>query len=345
MTTRQLPTVSVLMPAYNYARYVKRAITSVMEQDYPAELLNLIVVDDGSTDNTAAVVEQLVRQYSGRVQLIQQANAGASAAYNTALAAATGELIAILDADDVWLNKKIKRQVKEFTDNPKLGMVFCDMQVVDEHESPIRPSQVGDIGQFPRRAFARLLCRNVATASSILIRADLAKPLEPGIPYSDWWFAVHAAEHDEVLFMPEALALYREHGANLTSGVGGEAGIREHRKEISFQLWALRNMDLDSLTMKEIKLVWLGVEEHASRALKAGLSFFVELVDVTDEDRERGAELAQQAKQLSDGGDPRQEAVLLLRSLGHDPYAATVLERFFEVTVNAQPSPEAAAGA
>jgi glycosyltransferase involved in cell wall biosynthesis len=323
--TQQLPTISVLMPAYNYARYVARAITSVLEQDYPPELLRLVVVDDGSTDDTAAVVQELVRLHPARVQLIQQPNAGASAAYNTALAAAAGDLIAILDADDVWLPQKTRRQVDEFIANPDLGMVFCDMLVVDQHEATVRPSQVGNIGAFPRRAFARLLCQNVATASSIVIRRDLAKPLLPEVPYSDWWFALCAAEHDEVLYIPEPLALYREHGANLTSGVSGAAGVREHRKEIAFQLWALRNMDLDSLTDQEVALVWSGVEEHAGRALRSAGTFFATLVDVSEHDRRRGSELAQEAKEARGGVDGDREAVLLLRSLGHDPYATSVL--------------------
>jgi hypothetical protein len=331
MTTRQLPTVSALMPAYNYARYVQRAITSVLEQDYPPELLDLVVVDDGSTDDTAAVVGELVARYPDRVRLIQQPNSGASAAYNTALAAAGGELIAILDADDVWLADKTRRQVGEFIDNPELGMVFCDMRVVDEHEVMVRPSQVGNIGEFPRRAFARLLCQNVATASSILIRRDLAKPLRSEVPYSDWWFALCAAEHDEVLYIPEPLALYREHGANLTSGVSGAAAVREHRKEIAFQLWALRHMDLSSLTVPEVALVWQGIELHAGRALQAAETFFLTLADIAAGDRLRAAELAREAEQARERRDAGQEAILLLRSLGHDPFADAVVVRLHEV--------------
>ena len=327
MNNEQLPTVSVLMPAYNYARYVERAIRSALEQDYPPDLLHVIVVDDGSTDDTAAVVQKLVDQYPQRVQLLRQANAGASAAYNTALGVAAGDLIAILDADDVWLPAKTRRQVAEFAANPKLGMVFCDMRVVDQNEALVRPSQVGMIGEFPRRAFARLLCQNVATASSILIRRDLARPLAAGVPYSDWWFALQAAEHDEVLYLPEPLALYREHGANLTSGVSGAAGLREHRKEIAFQLWALRNMDLESLTLEDVALVWAGLEQHARRAMRMVATFFVELADVDEDDRRRGTELADEAQQAAEAGDARREALLLLRSLGHDPYAAEVLVR------------------
>ena len=189
----QLPTVSVLMPAYNYARYVARAIRSVLDQDYPAELLRVVVVDDGSTDDTAAVVTELARAHPDRIDFIQQPNSGPSSAINTALAAATGDLIAVLDADDIWLPEKTRRQVDALTADPSLGMVFCDMRVVDEREQLVRPSQVGAIGEFPRRAFARLLCQNVATQSSILVRREVAKPIPADIPYSDWWFALRAA--------------------------------------------------------------------------------------------------------------------------------------------------------
>ena len=334
-TAERLPTVSVLMPAYNYGRYVRRAITSALEQDYPPELLSVVVVDDGSTDDTAAVVAELVAEHPQRVRLIQQPNSGASGAYNTALAAAEGELVAILDADDVWLAEKTGRQVDELLADPGLGMVFCDMRVVDQHEATVRPSQVGNIGEFPRRAFARLLCQNVATASSILIRRELARPLPAEVPYSDWWFALCAAEHHEVLYLSEPLALYREHGANLTSGVSGAGGVREHRKEIAFQLWALRHMDLSSLALDEISLVWSGIEQHASRAMQAAGTFFLRLAEIPDSDRPRAAELPQEAEQARGAGELDREALLLLRSLGHDPFADPVVVRLHEAVAPA----------
>lgn len=318
------------MPAYNYARYVGRAIQSALDQEYPEDLLRLVVVDDGSSDDTAAVVRELAERHPDRIDFIQQPNSGPSAAINTALAAAAGELIAVLDADDIWLPQKTRRQVDALVADPALGMVFCDMRVVDEYEQLVRPSQVGAIGQFPRRAFGRLLCQNVATQSSILVRRELVSPIPSEIPYSDWWFALRAAEHAEVLYIPEQLALYREHGANLTSGVSGAAGVREHLKEITFQLWALRNLDLGSLAPQDIALVWAGLEEHARRAMVAAGSFFVPLADISDADRLRAAELVMEADEARLAGDSRQEALQLLRSLGHDPFAAETLLRMRE---------------
>jgi Glycosyl transferase family 2 len=332
MADAQLPTVSVLMPAYNYAEYVERAIQSALAQDYPPELLTVVVVDDGSTDATAAVVSSLVDRNPGRIVFIQQPNSGPSAAINRALSAATGDLVAVLDADDMWLPAKTRRQVELLGSDPNLGLVFCDMRVVDDQEGLVRPSQVGNIGVFPRRALAQLLCQNVVTQSSLMIRRSLTKPIPVEIPYSDWWFAICAAQTAELLYLPEPLALYREHGANLTSATSGVAGVREHRKEIRFQLWALRNLDLTSLTVGEVQMVWRGVEAHAARAMGSANSYFVELAEVTEADAARALGLAAEADLAAARQAVGAECLLLLQSLGWNPYDAAVHVRFLDAT-------------
>lgn len=312
--------VDVLMPAYNYGHYVGRAVQSVLDQDYPPDRLRLIVVDDGSSDDTATVVQALADAHPGRITLISQANAGPSAAINRALAEADAELLAVLDADDVWLPEKTRRQAELLRSDPALTMVFCDMRVVDGEERTVRPSQVGNIGAFPRRAFGRLLCQNAATQSSIMLRRAFAAPLPEGVPYSDWWFALCAAQAGEVLYLPEQLALYREHGANLTSSVSGSAGVREHLKEVTFQLWALRHLDIGGLTPAEVKLVWAGVEEHARRALQAAGTAFVTVASVAADGPARAASLIAEAQAARARGDLDGECVLLLRALGQNPF-------------------------
>ena len=92
------PLVSVIIPTYNTARYVQESINSVLEQDYPS--IQLIVIDDGSTDETV----DIIRRYGERVVWLTQQNQGAAAARNAGLAVAQGEYIAFLDSDDVWLS-------------------------------------------------------------------------------------------------------------------------------------------------------------------------------------------------------------------------------------------------
>lgn len=107
--------ISVVIPAFNNERWIGRALDSVRAQTCPpAEIL---VVDDGSTDQTAAVAAG----YGDAVRLIRQANAGASAARNTGIAAASGNWIAFLDADDEWLKEKLERQVQILRRHPDLA--------------------------------------------------------------------------------------------------------------------------------------------------------------------------------------------------------------------------------
>lgn len=114
--------VSIVLPTYNRCRFVCRAVDSVLDQSHRA--YELIVVDDGSTDATA---DRLAR-YSDRVTVIKQANRGVSAARNAGIQAATGEFIALLDSDDVWLPKKLEHQIAFFRANP--DAVICQTEEI-----------------------------------------------------------------------------------------------------------------------------------------------------------------------------------------------------------------------
>lgn len=327
-----LPTVSALMGAYNYERYVGAAIESALAQDYPAELLEVVVIDDGSTDGTAEIVRRLADEHPGRIRLISQVNGGYIAATNRAIAEARGDLLALLDADDIWLPDKIRRQVELLESRPELGLVFGDMIVVDGNEQIVRPSQIGQIGPLPERAFTRLLVGNVATQSSIMVRSALREhfhPIPNGVPYADWWLTLTAARVAQVDYIREPVALYREHGANLTGGVvGGASGVREHRKEVAFQLYALRHLPLDSLAPDELTLVWNSVEEHARMVIGAAGSHFVQVADVGPDDAARADAALAEAEQLEDEGDLRGAMVSSLRALAWDPFRLGARERF-----------------
>ncbi len=111
---KQSYTISVIIPAYNAEEYIGRAIDSVLAQTHQPD--EIIVVDDGSTDNTAEVI----RSYSSRVHYIGQENGGASVARNTGIEAATGQWIAFLDADDEWVPEKLSMQIEHLRCNSDL---------------------------------------------------------------------------------------------------------------------------------------------------------------------------------------------------------------------------------
>src|SRR5438309_10234328 len=125
-------TVSVVIPTYNHARFLTRAVDSVLAQTLsPAEV---IVVDDGSTDETHAVLAR----FGGRVRAIRQENGGVAAARNNGVRMSTGHLLAFIDADDIWLPDKLRCQVERFIAEPDLGLVHCGGEDVDADGTVLR---------------------------------------------------------------------------------------------------------------------------------------------------------------------------------------------------------------
>lgn len=121
------PTVSVIIPVYNGERYLGEAIESVLGQTEPPS--EILVIDDGSTDGTAAVA----MKFGQSVGFFSQANQGAASARNAGIGRSKGAFIALLDADDLWNRDKLRLQLAEFRSHPELDMVFCHL---DEFRSP-----------------------------------------------------------------------------------------------------------------------------------------------------------------------------------------------------------------
>jgi glycosyltransferase involved in cell wall biosynthesis len=118
------PLVDIVLPAYNGRDVIRKALDSVFVQDVP---LRVIVVDDGSTDDSA----DIARSYGDRVDVITQANRGVSGARNTGLAHATAPYVALLDQDDIWKPGKLARQLALLETHPTVGLVFCDMTLLE----------------------------------------------------------------------------------------------------------------------------------------------------------------------------------------------------------------------
>jgi len=115
-----MPTISVIIPTYNRIETLSRAIESVLAQTHPAD--ELIIVDDGSTDGTAA----WVREHYPQIKLIEQKNSGVSAARNRGIESSRGDWIALLDSDDEWLPHKLEKQLALWASEPRLKIVHSD---------------------------------------------------------------------------------------------------------------------------------------------------------------------------------------------------------------------------
>lgn len=122
--------VSAIMPVYNRERYVAYAIESVLAQSY--DNFELIVVDDGSTDESRAIIMKFKSQYPDKIKVLFQENQGAASARNFGISKATGELIAFIDSDDLWARDKLKIQTQVYDEKPDSGFIYSGYYLIDE---------------------------------------------------------------------------------------------------------------------------------------------------------------------------------------------------------------------
>jgi glycosyltransferase involved in cell wall biosynthesis len=177
------PLVTALIDTYNYGHFVEEAIESVLAQDYPidypSELVEVLVVDDGSTDDTA----ERVKKYGTRIQYLLKPNGGQGSAFNFGFERAQGEIIAFLDADDYWLPAKISRVVSAFEAHPGTGLVYHRRM---ELNSATGESGEGDFaecsGYLPKSAAGILAYRVLPTSSLAFNRETLVRLM----PMPEW---------------------------------------------------------------------------------------------------------------------------------------------------------------
>jgi glycosyltransferase involved in cell wall biosynthesis len=204
------PRVSVIIPTYRHRDLILRTISSVFGQTFTD--YEIVVVNDGSTDDTAAVVAPLVE--AGRITYIEQENQGQSRARNVGLSRARGEYIAFLDDDDIWPTNKLASQVAFLDANPSVGMVGGTFRTIDENDTP------GYAGPFyPSITFEALFSANpFHSPGQTLIRTSILKDIG-GLNATIWgaddwdlWFRI--ARCSTIVMRDEVALYYRLHGGN-----------------------------------------------------------------------------------------------------------------------------------
>lgn len=211
---RNSPLVSVLITTYNYGRFVEEAIDSVLTQDFPREELEVIVVDDGSTDDTA----ERLKRYGSTIRYVCQANGGQAVALNTGFANARGEIVMLLDADDMFLPGRLARVASAFQQDAGLGMVYhrmleWDMDTNERRETTF-PLVSGDVQTVPQL----FLSYEPQATSCISFRRTSLAGLLP-IPehirmLADGYLVDLMPFVSRIQAIPEVLAIYRIHGKN-----------------------------------------------------------------------------------------------------------------------------------
>ncbi len=207
--------VSVVIPAYNAMRFLPQAVESALAQTWRD--FELLVVDDGSSDNTG---EWAAQHHDGRVRLIRQANQGAATARNTGILEAKGEYIAFLDADDLWEPTKLEKQVMRLEAQPEVGLVHTAIRYIDENGREIN-RVLGTQGDGD--VWKEVVVHNpVRCGSTPLVRRECFEKVgvfDPGLSFSeDWDMWIRISAHYHFAVLSEPLVLYRQHGANMTKG-------------------------------------------------------------------------------------------------------------------------------
>jgi len=216
--------VSVVIPCFNAERFIGSAIQSVLQQDWPA--LEVIVVDDGSSDGSA----ELVRRMFPSVVLLQQANQGVAMARNHGIAQARGEWIAFLDADDYWLPGKLSAQMEALRAMPEARMAYAAWSVWESAAPGPDPRYVADLLQASADEarwrgptgwiYSQLLLDCEVWTSTVLVQRTLLDEIgvfDPGLRIGeDYDLWLRAARVTPIIRVPRPLALYRQHPASIT---------------------------------------------------------------------------------------------------------------------------------
>lgn len=208
------PTFTVLVTTYNYGRFVEQAIDSVLGQDYPQDKVQIVVVDDGSTDDTP----ERVKKYGSRIDYLPKPNGGQASALNLGLARVRGEFIVLLDADDVFVPSKLARLAEAFQRDSSLGMVYHPLIEWDNQTNERRALNSllisGDLRDNPEQ----VLNYFVQPASCAAFRRANLQPLLP-IPeeirmLADAFLIILVPLISPILALQDPLTLYRVHGSN-----------------------------------------------------------------------------------------------------------------------------------
>ena len=199
------PLVSVIIPTFNGAKYIGAAIDSILAQTY--RHVEVLVVDDGSTDETPAIV----RGYGAPVHYVQQSNAGTAAARNTGVRVSRGEIVALLDHDDLWLPRKLERQLPLFERDPKVGLVFAGIEFFLNDTGRVTATY------FPAEELSAhdLLAHEVLPIQTVMFRRsalDKVGPFDTALRGTDDWdMSIRMGAEFRVVGFPETLARVRLH--------------------------------------------------------------------------------------------------------------------------------------
>ncbi len=215
-----MPKVAVIIPLYNAAPFIRETLESVLGQS--ASDIEVVIVDDGSTDQGPAIVQEY-QEKTTRVRLIHQKNSGPAQARNRGILATDSEYLAFLDSDDLWLPQKLERQLAFLEEHPEVALCYTDARVIDSEGRPLPHRERKfplPVFHDPQEALEHLMLINFVVTSSVVLRRQILK--ESGLfsdrylGAEDWDLWLRIARKGLISGIREPLCLYRYHEQGLS---------------------------------------------------------------------------------------------------------------------------------
>jgi glycosyltransferase involved in cell wall biosynthesis len=270
-----------MMPAYNAEKFITEAIESALSQSYP--LWELIIVDDGSTDETM----QIIGKYANpQVKIFHQENGGEASARNTALKQINGEFLSFLDSDDIYLPDHLEKTVKYLQDRAHLGGVYADGYYCDQNKITIKTLQSRRRGPFEGRVFEEVVRSSdvfgppvsVVLRSNVILRNHLMFDTNIIIG-PDWDFFTQFADLAEFGYLNAKTCLYRIHQTNISHQIN----FRERALELAkCRMKAIRMKSFSSCSLETRAAVFYDLLVNLLRGLPEKQSMVLQWSEFRD---------------------------------------------------------------
>lgn len=264
---RQNPPVSVIIPSYNHSRFIQTTLEGVFAQTY--KNIHLIVIDDGSTDNSPEIIEKTLKNCPFESKLIVRPNKGVVLTLNEGLEMARGEYIAPISSDDLWLPDFVGRRVSQLQSRPNAVLAYGHTWTIDENDKIIGSTMDwADYNDGDARNM--LLTKNPPLGSTIVHRKSVLEKekWKPGVFVEDYELLLRLCLLGEFAFEPNVLSAYRIHANNVSKETDSLIYSKMQSYELNAAGLGLSAQDLADI---KLRLDWNTAEIYFSsgRRLKA----------------------------------------------------------------------------
>lgn len=219
-------TIAILLATYNGEKHIRHQLDSILSQTYKDWYL--LIRDDGSTDNTTAIIEEYRNKFSSKIEVIdnKEGNTGSVLNFGALLRAAhNARYILFCDQDDEWMTDKIEityrkiKEVEEQYNNRLPVIIFTNFRYADAHLQPIESKKNFEVNTKKKLSFSHLLAQNPVYGCTILINrplADAVGSIPPQAENHDYWIALVASLFGKIFYLKDKTVLYRQHGGNIS---------------------------------------------------------------------------------------------------------------------------------